>query len=41
MPLNQGIRFVRRLFQGVFGTEDNMVGMTAFVEKRPGNWKGR
>ena len=41
MPLNQGIRFERRLFHGLFGTEDQKEGMSAFAEKRPGNWKGR
>jgi enoyl-CoA hydratase len=41
MPLSQGIRFERRLFHGLFGTDDQKEGMTAFVEKRPGNWKGR
>jgi enoyl-CoA hydratase len=41
MPLAQGLRFERRLFHGLFGTEDQKEGMTAFVEKRPGNWKGR
>jgi enoyl-CoA hydratase len=41
MPLGQGLRFERRLFHGLFGTEDQKEGMTAFVEKRPGNWKGR
>jgi len=41
MPLNQGIRFERRLFHGLFGTEDQKEGMTAFVEKRPGKWTGR
>jgi enoyl-CoA hydratase len=41
IPLSQGIRFERRLFHGLFGTEDQKEGMTAFVEKRPGNWKGR
>ncbi len=41
MPLNQGIRFERRLFHGLFGTEDQKEGMSAFVEKRPGDWKGR
>jgi enoyl-CoA hydratase len=40
-PLGQGIRFERRLFHGLFGTEDQKEGMSAFVEKRPGNWKGR
>ncbi len=41
IPLSQGLRFERRLFHGLFGTEDQKEGMTAFVEKRPGNWKGR
>jgi enoyl-CoA hydratase len=41
MGLTQGIRFERRLFHGLFGTEDQKEGMTAFVEKRPGNWTGR
>ena len=40
IPLGQGIRFERRLFHGLFGTEDQKEGMAAFVEKRPGNWKG-
>jgi enoyl-CoA hydratase len=41
IPLGHGIRFERRLFHGLFGTEDQKEGMAAFVEKRPGNWKGR
>jgi len=41
LPLSQGIRFERRLFHSLFGTEDQKEGMTAFVEKRPGNWTGR
>ena len=41
MGLAQGIRFERRLFHGLFGTQDQKEGMTAFVEKRPGNWTGR
>src|SRR3954467_6529048 len=41
LPLSHGIRFERRLFHGLFGTEDQKEGMAAFVEKRPGNWKGR
>ncbi len=41
MSLAQGINFERRLFHGLFGTEDQKEGMTAFVEKRPGNWRGR
>ena len=41
MTLAQGINFERRLFHGLFGTEDQKEGMTAFVEKRPGNWSGK
>jgi len=41
MSLAQGINFERRLFHGLFGTDDQKEGMTAFVEKRPGNWTGR
>lgn len=39
--LAQGILFERRLFHGLFGTEDQKEGMKAFVEKRPADWKGR
>lgn len=39
--LTQGVLFERRLFNGLFGTEDQKEGMAAFIEKRPGNWKGR
>jgi enoyl-CoA hydratase len=41
MNLAQGINFERRLFHGLFGTEDQKEGMAAFVEKRPGNWTGK
>jgi enoyl-CoA hydratase len=39
--LAQGIVFERRLFHGLFGTEDQKEGMAAFVEKRPGKWSGK
>ncbi len=41
MGLAQGIVFERRLFHGLFGTEDQKEGMAAFVAKRPADWKGR
>ena len=39
--LNQGLLTERRLFQILTATEDKKEGMAAFVEKRPGAWKGR
>ncbi len=36
-----GINFERRLFHGLFGSEDQKEGMAAFVDKRPAAWKGR
>jgi len=41
MPLAQGINFERRLFHGLFGSEDQKEGMAAFVDKRPGKWTGK
>ena len=40
IPLGQGIRFERRLFHGLFGTEDQKEGMAAFVEKAAGELEG-
>ncbi|RED15193.1 enoyl-CoA hydratase [Parasphingopyxis lamellibrachiae] len=39
--LAQGIAFERRLFHGLFGSEDQKEGMAAFVEKREANWTGK
>ena len=39
--LTQGILFERRLFAGICATEDKIEGMSAFIEKRKGNWTGR
>ncbi|MEO1321586.1 MAG: enoyl-CoA hydratase-related protein [Pseudomonadota bacterium] len=35
LPTTEGVRFERRLFMGLFGTEDQKEGMSAFAEKRP------
>lgn len=35
----EGVRFERRLFMGLFGTSDQKEGMSAFVEKRPPDFK--
>lgn len=34
LPTTEGVRFERRLFQGLFGTADQKEGMSAFVDKR-------
>jgi enoyl-CoA hydratase len=38
MPLAQGVRFERRLFQATFAMNDQKEGMAAFVQKRPANF---
>ena len=40
-PLNEGLRLERRLFYGLFATEDQKEGMAAFIEKRPPAFKNR
>ena len=39
--LDQGIVMERRIFQVLTATQDKAEGMAAFIDKRPGNWKGR
>ncbi len=39
--LQAGLIFERRLFNGLCSTEDKSEGMTAFAEKRAGNFTGR
>ena len=39
--LDQGLFIERRIFQVLTATEDKAEGMAAFIEKRPGVWKGK
>lgn len=39
--LAEGVFLERRLFNLLFATEDRKEGMSAFVEKRQGQWQGR
>ena len=39
--LAEGVRLERRLFHGLFGTDDQKEGMAAFVAKRPAAFTGR
>jgi len=41
MPLSEGILFERRMFHALFATEDQKEGMTAFLEKRPAEFRHR
>ena len=39
--LAEGVRFERRLFHGLFASEDQSEGMAAFIEKREPHFRGR
>ncbi|MEY4239127.1 MAG: hypothetical protein RL339_1728 [Pseudomonadota bacterium] len=41
MTLEQGLIMERRIFQVLTATADKAEGMGAFIEKRPGVWKGK
>lgn len=41
LPLTEGVRYERRVFHSIFGTEDQQEGMAAFVEKRKPSFKNR
>ncbi|XP_076300312.1 enoyl-CoA hydratase, short chain 1 isoform X1 [Lasioglossum baleicum] len=39
--LREGLHFEKRMFHGTFATGDRKEGMTAFIEKRPPNFKNQ
>ncbi|MBY9067647.1 enoyl-CoA hydratase [Hyphomonas sp. WL0036] len=41
LPTAEGVKFERRLFQGLFGTADQKEGMSAFSEKRAPQFKDK
>jgi enoyl-CoA hydratase len=41
LPLEEGLRFERRIFHSMFALEDQKEGMGAFVEKKKPNWKNK
>ncbi|KAL2753803.1 hypothetical protein ACRALDRAFT_1064986 [Sodiomyces alcalophilus JCM 7366] len=38
LPLRDGVEFERRVFHGLFGSNDQKVGMKAFAEKKKAEW---
>lgn len=40
LSLTEGLEAERRAFYGLFATEDQKEGMTAFIDKRKPNWEG-
>ena len=41
LPTTEGVKFERRLFQGLFGTADQKEGMAAFTEKRAARFEDK
>lgn len=41
LPLQEGLRLERRLFHALFATHDQKEGMSAFLEKRPAEFKNK
>jgi enoyl-CoA hydratase len=41
VSLAEGVRFERRVFHAAFATEDQKEGMSAFIDKRPAQFRHR
>lgn len=41
LGIKEGVEFERRLFHGLFGSEDQKIGMKAFAEKKKAEWVHR
>ncbi|KAK4547625.1 hypothetical protein LTR36_000582 [Oleoguttula mirabilis] len=41
LGIREGVEYERRVFHGLFGSEDQKIGMTAFAEKKKAHWKDR
>jgi enoyl-CoA hydratase len=38
LPLRDGVEYERRVFHGLFGSQDQKIGMKAFAEKKKAEW---
>ena len=38
LPLRDGVEYERRVFHGIFGSQDQKIGMEAFAEKQKPEW---
>ncbi|KAI0200729.1 ClpP/crotonase-like domain-containing protein [Astrocystis sublimbata] len=38
LSLRDGVEYERRVFHGIFGSQDQKIGMTAFAEKKKAEW---
>ncbi len=38
LPLRDGVEYERRVFHGMFGSQDQKIGMKAFAEKQKPQW---
>ena len=41
LGIREGVEFERRVFHGLFGSEDQKIGMKAFAEKKKAEWAHR
>ena len=41
LGVREGVEFERRIFHGLFGSEDQKIGMKAFAEKKKPEWTHR
>ena len=41
LGIREGVEFERRVFHGLFGSEDQKIGMRAFAEKKKAEWTHR
>ena len=41
LGIREGVEYERRVFHGLFGSEDQKIGMKAFAEKKKAEWTNK